>query len=150
MAKIVKEIKDVLGVRKLAPATLVKLKYGKGQVELESNGEIAALEINYRGAFKGVKKLGEGWMIKANKNKVLVISLAQTPIEELLFTYIGELRIINCKYVNWDNVMKFAKVENYNRNEWKLSNNNWGSDGRKYEEIETESIIYRKVLKTMI
>ena len=150
MAKIVRDIKDVKKIRELPPANSVKLKYGKGQVELESNGEIAALEINYRGAFKGTKRLGEGWMIKASKNKVLIISLAQTPISELLFTYIGELRIINCKYVNWDNVMKFAKVENYNRNEWKLSNNNWDSDGRKYEEIETESIIYRKVLKTMI
>ena len=150
MSKIIRDIKDVKKIRELPPATLVKLKYGKGQVELESNGEIAALEINYRGAFKAVKKLGEGWMIKASKNKVLVISLAQTPIEELLFTYIGELRIINCKYVNWDNVMKFANVVNYNRNEWKLANGNWGADGRKYEEIETESIIYRKVLKTMI
>ena len=46
--------------------------------------------------------------------------------------------------------MKFAKVVNYNRNEWKLSSGNWGADGRKYEEIETESIIYRKVLKTII
>ena len=150
MARKVKDIKDISGIRKLPPANSVTLKYGKGQVELESNGEIAALEINYRGAFKGVKKLGEGWMIKAGKNKVLIISLAQTPISELLFTYIGELRVINCKYVDWDNNLKYAKIKNYNRNEWKLASGNWGSDGRKYEEIETESIIYRKVLKTMI
>ena len=43
MARRLKEIKDSLGVRKLAPANYVKIKYGTGEVRLESNGEIAGL-----------------------------------------------------------------------------------------------------------
>ena len=150
MARRLKEIKDSLGVRKLAPANYVKIKYGTGEVRLESNGEIAGLEINYRGAFHGVNKLGSGWTIKASKNKILIISLSQIPISELLFSYIGELRILDAKYVTWDNKLKYAGIENLNRNDWNLAKGNWGADGRKYEEVQTYKIIYKKFLKSRI
>ena len=150
MARKIKEIKDISGIRKLQPADYVKIKYGTGEVRLESNGEFSGIEIDYRGAFHGVKKLGVGWTIKTSKTKILIISYAQTPITDLLFTYIGELRIINCKYVTWDNKLKYAGIENLNRNDWNLASGVWGSDSRKYEEIETYKIIYTKVLKTRI
>ena len=41
------EFRDTLGIRQLAPATNVAISYGTGTVEIESNGEIALIEINY-------------------------------------------------------------------------------------------------------
>lgn len=150
MAKKVKEIKETPGIRELPPANSVRIIYGKGEVRCESNGEIAGLEISYRGAFHGRKKLGAGWSIKANKTKILIFSLAQTSITELLFKYIGELSVVRATYVTWDNIMKSARIENLNKNDWNLAYGKWDFDGRKYEEIETEKIIHRKVLKTRI
>ena len=142
MAKIIqKDIKESPGIRESVPANKVKIIYGKGEVRLEVNGEIAGLEINYRGAFHGVNKLGRGWSIKAGKTKIIIISLAQAPVTELLFKYIGELKIINAQYAGWDNVLNHAAVESLNKNDWRLAYGNWGADGRKYEEIKTETVI---------
>ena len=143
-------IKDDLGIRQLPPANVVKIKYGTGSVDLEANGEIAALEINYMGVFHGVNRLGAGWVMKANKNKVIIYSLLETPITDLLFDYIGELKITSARYVTWEKELKHAGVENLNKNDWNIALGEWGSDARKYEEIETQTIIHKKVLKTRI
>ena len=145
-----KTIRDDLGIRQLPPANSVKIKYGAGSVELEANGEIAALEINYMGVFNGVNRLGAGWVMKANKNKVIIYSLLETPITDLLFDYIGELKITSARYVTWEKELKYAIVENLMRNSWRTALGEWGSDARKYEEIETQTIIHKKVLKTRI
>ena len=139
MSRISQDIKG------LTPSSIAKLKYGKGNVYLETNGEVAGIEISYRGAFKGVNTLGDGWTIKAGRNKIIIYSLAKTQIKELLFRYIGELKIVRAKYATWNNESYNAKIVNLNRNDWNISNGNWGADGRKYEEIETQKIIYRKV-----
>lgn len=144
------EYRDTLGIRKLAPATNVAISYGTGSVEIESNGEIALIEINYNGSFKGVNRLGAGWTMKAGKSKIIIFSLAQSEITNVLFDYIGELTIKSAKYVTWDEQYKTAKVNNLNKNDWNLANADWGSDARKYEEIETQKIIHKKIRKTTI
>ena len=144
------EYRDTLGVRQLAPATNVTISYGTGTVEVEFNGEIALIEINYNGAFKGVNRLGAGWTMKAGKSKVIIFSLAQSNLTNVLFDYIGELEITSAKYVTWDEQYKVARVNNLNRNEWGLASGLWNSDARKYEEIETQRIIHRTVRKTRI
>ena len=128
------EFRDTLGIRQLAPATNVAISYGTGTVEIESNGEIALIEIN----------------MKAGKSKVIIFSLAQSKITNVLFDYIGELEITSAKYVTWDEQYKTAQVNNLNRNDWILARGNWNSDGRKYEEIETQKIIHKTVRKTRI
>ena len=85
-------------ILKKPKASSVSLLYGKGSVEIESNGEIAGLEIDYLGAIQGVKKLPDGWTIKISKNKILIYSMAKKEITNLLFTYIGELEIQSCSY----------------------------------------------------
>ena len=144
------EFRDTLGIRQLAPATNVAISYGTGTVEIESNGEIALIEINYNGAFKGVNRLGAGWTMKAGKSKVIIFSLAQSEITNVLFDYIGELEITSAKYVTWDEQYKTAQVNNLNKNDCNLANADWGSDARKYEEIETQKIIHKKIRKTTI
>ena len=144
------EYRDALGIRQLAPANIVKIKYGTGSVEIEANGEVALIEINYIGTFKGVNRLGSGWTMKAGVSKIIIYSLAQSQLTNVLFDYIGELDITSAKYVTWDEEYQVAKVESLNRNDWNLAKGNWGADARKYEEIETQKIIHKKVRKTRI
>ena len=59
-------------IRKKPPATDVVLSYGKGDVEISTNGEIAGFEIDYIGAIQGVKKLPAGWTIKIGDNLSLI------------------------------------------------------------------------------
>ena len=137
-------------IRKKPPATDVVLSYGKGDVEIVSNGESAGFEIDLIGAIQGVIKLPNGWTVKIGDNKILIYSMAKTEITDLLFTYIGELEITSCVYSDWDGNLKTAKVLNINQDKWNINFGNWGSDARKPEELETEKFINRKVKKSII
>ena len=131
-------------------ATEGEIKYGKGSVFFETNGEVAAFEINYRGVVKGVKKLGEGWTAKIGENKIIIFSMAKSELSELLFTYVGELEITSCKFVTWNENLFHAKVNNLNQNKWTNNYGQWQSDARKPEEIKTQLVIGRKVKKSSI
>ena len=131
-------------------ATTGEIKYGRGTVAFECNGEIAAFEIDYLGIISGVNKLGEGWTIKIGENKMIIFSIAQTELTETLFTYVGELEITSCKFVTWNQGLFHAKVTNLNQNKWTNNYGEWQSDARKPEEIETQKVIGRKVRKSSI
>ena len=131
-------------------ATTGTLKYGRGDVVFETNGEVAAFHIDFLGSIKGVKKLGAGWTIKIGQNKIVIYSMAESDLTELLFTYVGELEITSCRYVTWDNVLRHSNIQNLNQNSWEINYGNWGADARKPEEVETHKIIVRKVKKSSI
>ena len=61
-------------------ATTATLKYGRGLVTCETNGEIAALEIDFVGRINAIKKLGEGWSIAIGDNKIVIYSMAQSEL----------------------------------------------------------------------
>ena len=52
--------------------------------------------------------MGRGWSIKAGKNKIVIWSLAKTPIPEVLFTYTGLFSVKNIKFVTWDKQLNYA------------------------------------------
>ena len=130
-------------------ATTGTLEYGLGDVSFKTNGEVAAIEIDYRGKISGTKKLGEGWTIKIGKNKINIFSMAQTELTELLFSYVGEFEIRSCKYVSWNLKSGYANIINQNKSSWDISRVQWGSDGRKPEEIQ-ETKVSRKIKKSVI
>lgn len=130
-------------------ATTGTLEYGLGDVSFKTNGEVAAIEIDYRGKIRGTKKLGEGWTIKIGKNKIIIFSMAQTELTELLFSYVGEFEIRSCKYVSWNLKSGYANIINQNKSSWDISRVQWGSDGRKPEEIQ-ETKVSRKIKKSVI
>ena len=127
-----------------------EIKYGRGEVTFECSGEIAAFEIDYLGVISGVNKLGEGWTIKIGENKIIIFSISQSELTELLFTYVGELEITSCKFVTWSQRLYHARVTNLNQNKWTNNYGQWQSDARKPEEIETQKVIGRKVRKSSI
>ena len=130
--------------------TRAKIKYGRGIVTCETNGEVAALEINFRGNINAVKKLGEGWSIRAGKNKMIIWSFAQSEFTPELFSYIGSLEILDAYIVTWKKKKIKVIVENLSRNNWNDNTGQWQSDARKPEEIQTEKYIRKKLKKTII
>ena len=131
-------------------ATTGEIKYGLGSVTFETNGEVAAFEIDYVGAIKGIKKLGEGWTIKIGENKIVIFSMAQSELTELLFNYVGELEITSCKFVGWNEILYHARVTNLSQNKWNDNYGQWAYDARKPEEIVSKTVIGRKVKKSSI
>ena len=126
------------------------LKYGDGRALFKTSGEVAAFEINYNGAIKGIKKLGDGWTIKIGKNKIVIFSMAQSELTELLFTYVGSLTITKCIFVNWNLEKYFANIEKKDTSSWGKTIGQWQSDGRKPEEIIDEKVIKKTIKKSVI
>lgn len=124
--------------------------YRNGNVYFNTTGEIAALEIDYVGNIKAINKLGEGWNIKAGKNKILIYSFSQTPLTELLFTYVGQLQIIKCIFVNWNLEAYNANIVFENNSLFGTSKSIFSNDHRKYEEIAQKSYIKKRIKKTII
>tara|TARA_B100001123_G_C15024669_1_gene912939 strand:+ start:358 stop:789 length:432 start_codon:yes stop_codon:yes gene_type:complete len=143
-------MKDKINRANKPIATQGKLIYGRGDVIFQTNGEVAAFEIDYSGLIQGVKKLGDGWTIRFGKNKIIIFSLAQTELSELLFTYVGDLEISKCNFVTWNNKSHSASVVFEGRSSWRVNRGSWGSDARKYEEIKDPSLPQATVRKSTI
>ena len=131
-------------------ATTGEIKFGRGTVTFECNGEVAAFDIDYVGTISGIKKLGGGWIIKIGENKIVIFSMAESELTETLFTYVGELEITSCRFVSWNQGLYHARVTNLNQNKWNNNYGEWQSDARKPEEIETRKVIGRRVRKSSI
>tara|TARA_R110000824_G_scaffold289395_6_gene477987 strand:+ start:194 stop:625 length:432 start_codon:yes stop_codon:yes gene_type:complete len=143
-------MQDKINRKNTIKATTGRIKYGEGSVFFEGNGEVAAFEFTYKGSFKGVNCLSEGWEMKASVNKIIIWSLAQTPLSEKLFNYIGNLEITSAKFVNWDEESYFASVLTLDKSTWTKSDGNWSSDSRKPEEVEKNKVIHKKIYKSKI
>jgi len=146
----VQEVTGESDVYNATPANNVALSYGNGNVEIETTGQVAGFEMTYRGAIHGVKKLGAGWKIKIGDNKVLIYSMGETELSPLLFTYMGDFEITSCKYANWDGTSGYTNINNLKSDTWNSSSGDFVADGRKYEEVFTESTATRKVKKSII
>ena len=127
-----------------------KIEYGNGSVFFKTTGEVAGFEINYTGAIKAIKKLGDGWNIKIGKRKIIIYSLSQSEFTPLLLTYVGRLTITKCVFVNWDLNQYNADIIFKNERLWSSSNSKWEVDSRKHEEIEQQSTIKKTIKKSII
>ena len=143
-------MQDKINRRNSINATTGKIKYGDGSVFFEGNGEVAAFEFRYKGSFKGVNCLSEGWEMKASNNKIIIWSLAQTPLSEKLFNYIGSLESISARFINWHEESYVASILTLDKTTWTKSDGKWNSDGRKPEEVEKNKVIHKKIYKSKI
>ena len=79
------------------------IRYGAGECLIKYRGEIAGLEINFTGKIEIRSNVPDSWLLQANKNKIIVIAFQKDiPLNELLFTYEGKLKLISVRAVNWE------------------------------------------------
>ena len=137
-------------IKNAPEATQARIRYRNGEVFFYPNGEIARIYISYSGRFVGKKFLGRGWRIKATKNLIKIYSYGQTPIDEAIFNYVGELEINSCRVVTWSGEMFYARVDKPKKMNFNKDFSQWDSDGRRWEEIKQSNIVGMQVSKTRI
>ena len=71
---------------------MAKLYISKGNCSLESNENIAGIEIRYKGAVKITKTCSDGCLLVAKNNGIIIVSLDGSSLTDL-FTYDGEFKI---------------------------------------------------------
>ena len=138
-----------LNYKILPKATQGKLLYGLGNVFFETNGEVVAIKIKYRGAIRGWKKLGKGWRIRVNHNTILIYSRGESELKEFLFSYVGELAVTGCTFITWDEKQYQAKTESLAKGMWKDLTTHWEDLYTKWEEIKQQKVIRRTVKKSI-
>ena len=81
----------------------IMIRYGSGECSLIYKQEVAALEFRFAGKIEISPNLPNGWLIKANNNKMIIIALQKdVSLDELLFSYIGKLKIESVYLYNWE------------------------------------------------
>ena len=78
------------------------IKYGAGECLIDYKQEVAGLEINFKGSAEIRKGTPNGWLFQVGKNKIIILAFQKNvPLNELLFTYEGKLKLISVRVVNW-------------------------------------------------
>ena len=134
-------------IRSLPPANMAKISNMGGEVIIETNGELAAIEITYRGKFKGVKKLGAGWIIKAVNNKVFICCMGETTLTELLFTYVGSFHISKIKCATWQKNLFYGTARTAKYESWVSTRSLWNKEDRKPEIMQNTTLNYNKKIR---
>lgn len=129
------------------------ITYGNGNV-LSGIENIQAFQINYKGAVE-INPSQDNWVISANNNKIIGVNLSKT-CTPLLFTYIGEFKILKYQYVKDGDIhysrgktdtpfIKVVGVDYWELDEevWQTDNSLWGDSNKNY-------ISGRKIIKTSI
>tara|TARA_R100000808_G_C2126675_1_gene136792 strand:- start:541 stop:1026 length:486 start_codon:yes stop_codon:yes gene_type:complete len=75
--------------------TKATVGYGNGNVHIDKDGHIAALDIYYSGDFS-YDSGPEGWIIEKNNNRIILLNVFGTDIKDFIFKYEGSLKIHKC------------------------------------------------------
>ena len=79
------------------------IRYGGGECSLIYKQEVAGIEIHFVGKIEIEPNVSNGWMLQSNNNKIIILALQKnTPLDELLFNYIGKLKIKRVYLYNWE------------------------------------------------
>jgi len=77
--------------------------YGAGQCRMDYKQTIACLEIRYKGTGEFRKNNPNGWLFQVGGNKIIILALQkEVPLNEVLFTYEGNIKLLSVKAVNWE------------------------------------------------
>lgn len=77
--------------------------YGNGTMRLVANGSVAGIQLELEGAYQIIEsQLPEGWELQHANNRVLIYTISgNEPLGEMLFSYDGDLKIIDSIIADW-------------------------------------------------
>ena len=83
-------------------ATDCTIRIDHNQVLVSANGSVAGLDMETTGDYR-ISTIAEGWQIFKGDNRMLVINLDDIdPVNDVLFTYEGDLQITEMEIVDWN------------------------------------------------
>lgn len=119
-----------------------------GLCSLDSNVDIAGIQIDFNGKVEITPTLPEGWIMQGNKSKILIFTLQNVTIQKNeLFTYLGIINIKKILLSNPQGRKVICNLENVKSNfknqhfDMSLETNTWDNmkDKRKKGIVKTTS-----------
>jgi hypothetical protein len=106
--------------------TRAKVWYGDGNVRLESDG-VCGLEIYYTGN----PRINTDLQYKQGSRKILIWNNYDNILtNEALFAYIGKMKILRVKAIDWDLNIINATINIENVHIWELMTGEWDYLGK--------------------
>ena len=78
-------------------ATEATIKYGAGNVSIDTDGLFYAIEINYKGIINCDILLPNTFMYAANNNKIVIVRLSKDNFPSKFIQYVGNLKITSAR-----------------------------------------------------
>lgn len=78
-------------------ATEATIKYGAGDVSIDTDGLFYAIEINYKGTINCDILLPNTFMYSANSNKIIIVRLSKDDFPSKFIQYVGNLKITSAR-----------------------------------------------------
>tara|TARA_R110002012_G_scaffold40302_2_gene111055 strand:+ start:309 stop:806 length:498 start_codon:yes stop_codon:yes gene_type:complete len=96
---------------------------------VSGNKYFRIIEFNYTGKIKIKSLLDENFVIKRNKNKILIINFSNANFSEDLFSYTGKLKIFNCNAYTPSNRVLRLFVNQHELQQWNTFMKSKDEDG---------------------
>ena len=116
------------------------LIYGNGDVSLDSNDSIIAIQFYFKGKIKINQVLPEEFTLYNSKNKIIIYSMGLYLLPDLLFTYNGNFKILKCIASDKNaNKVDVSFANNY-LGFWGKQNYTWAT-GMKWDSLDGDHIV---------
>tara|TARA_R100000742_G_C4275912_1_gene96644 strand:- start:314 stop:757 length:444 start_codon:yes stop_codon:yes gene_type:complete len=119
---------------------MINLSYGSGEVSLDNNISIVAIQIQFKGVVKINQTLPKEFTIYNSKNKIIIYSMSLNVLPDLLFTYNGNFRILSCIASNNKGEKIDITITNDNLGFWQKQNTTWET-GIGWESLDGNYIV---------
>ena len=104
--------------------------YGGGECYIESIGNVAIMEISYKGKIRIDPQLDSDYVFKKSKKRLLILNTSLTTRNGLWFNYEGEFKIVYCRVRDWFDKMVPYTVTNNHLGYWEDAKTNWNTGGK--------------------
>jgi len=101
------------------------ITYGNGEVLFD--GAAKGFEMRYKGSIR-ITSSPDNLLLSANKNKIIGVMLDGTDMPQELFNYVGELRVLSCKSVQGEGMVR-ERITLQGVDYWELDREKWEDDG---------------------
>ena len=122
------------------------ISYGNGEVYLEHNSKIVALQIHFYGIIDIKSELPDGYQLYLANNKIIIFSMGLLPLPDLLFKYTGKFVINKVIASNATAEKQTINIKNPYYSYWKSLNTNWSTTSR-WEDLKDIKVVGHRILK---
>lgn len=127
----------------------MNLRYGNGNVSIDNNSEIVAIQIHYNGNLEVNSLIPDEYILYKSKNKIIIYSMELLKLPLDLFSYSGNFKITKC--ISSDSKANKIKttIKNNYLGFWVKQNTNWES-GEIWDDIKGTHYVGKKVIKNQL
>ena len=124
----------------------MNISYGNGEVYLDHDSKIVALQILFFCIIDIKSELPDGYQLYLANNKIIIFSMGLLPLPDLLFKYTGKFVINKVIASNAAAEKQTINIKNQYYSYWKSFKTTWDTASR-WEDLKDTKVVGHRILK---